>query len=111
MPGRRGKPAGMQEIVADGATREVKFNVKLERSSWVAMRILPSSHTNPVFVIVEDKPIRASRKSAEWCLKGVDQCWTEKKRFYAAAEMKDAEAAYEHARQAYKKILDESAAD
>ena len=35
---------------------------------------IPSAHTNPVFVIVGDQPIRASRRSAEWCLRGVDQC-------------------------------------
>jgi hypothetical protein len=40
----------------------------------VALRILPSSHANPVFVLVGGKPIRASRRSVEWCLKGVGQC-------------------------------------
>ena len=38
-------------------------------SSWVALRVLRSSHTNPFFVLVGDKPIRASRRSAEWCLR------------------------------------------
>jgi len=50
----------------------------------------------------------ASRRSAEWCLKGVDVCWSQKKRFIAAGEMKDAEAAYEHARAAYRRIVAES---
>ena len=40
-------------------SRDMTFDVKLERSSWVAVRILPSSHTNPVFVLVGGKPIRA----------------------------------------------------
>ena len=83
--------------------------MKLDRSSWVAMRILPSSHTNPVFVVIGGKPIRASKASAEWCLKGVDQCWSQKKRFIPAGEMKDAESAYDHARQAYRRILAETA--
>ena len=43
--------------------------------------------TNPVFVLVGEKPIRASRRSAEWCLKGVDQCWSQKQRFIKADEM------------------------
>ena len=47
----------------------VSFDVPIEKSSWVALRVYPSSHTNPVFVSVGGKPIRASRKSAEWCLK------------------------------------------
>ena len=106
-----GYPVARQELVADGAQHDIAFDVKIDRSSWVALRILPSSHTNPVFVLVGDKPIRASRRSAEWCLKGVDQCWSQKKRFIAAREMDDAKAAYQHAREAYAKILAESDAD
>jgi hypothetical protein len=93
----------MTDVTFDG--------LKFDRSSWVALRIFPSSHTNPIFVLVDGKPIRASKKSAEWCLKGVDQCWRSKQRFYAPAEMDDAKAAYDHARQVYRRILSESAAD
>ena len=103
-----GYPVARQEIVADGTLRDVAFDVKVERSSWVALRILPSSHTNPIFVLVGGKPIRASRRSAEWCLKGVDQCWSQKQRFIAADEMDQARAAYDHAREAYRRILAES---
>jgi hypothetical protein len=102
-----GSPVARQEIVADGQMRDLAFDVKIERSSWVALRILPSSHTHPVFVLVGGKPIRASRKSAEWCLKGVDQCWSQKQRFIAPAEMADAKAAYEHARVTYRRIVGE----
>ena len=49
-------------------TQDIEFEVDIKHSSWVAMRILPSSHTNPIFVLVGGKPIRASRKSVEWCL-------------------------------------------
>jgi hypothetical protein len=104
-----GRVVGEQTIVADGTVRDVAFDgLRFDRSSWVAMRILPSSHSNPIFVIVDDRPIRASRRSAEWCLKGVDQCWSQKERFYAAGEMADARAAYEHAREAYRRILGEA---
>jgi hypothetical protein len=103
-----GRSVATQKVAADGQTRDLSFDVKLDRSSWVAVRILPSSHTNPVFVLVGGKPIRASKQSAEWCLKGVDVCWGQKKRFIAANEMKDAEAAYDHARQAYRRIVGES---
>ena len=102
-----GYPVATNNIVADGALRDLTFDVPMQRSSWVALRILPSSHTNPIWVLVDDKPVRASRLSAEWCLKGVDQCWKEKQKFIAPAEMKDAEAAYEHARQTYRRILGE----
>jgi hypothetical protein len=106
-----GKPVARQTIAADGTMRDVSFDTKIDRSSWVAMRILPSSHTNPVFVLVGGKPIRPSRKSAEWCLQGVDACWAQKRRFIAAREMDDAKAAYDHAREVYRKIVAESEAD
>jgi hypothetical protein len=77
----------------------------------VAPRILLSSHTNPVFVLVGDKPIRASKRSAERCLKGVDQCWSQKKQFIQATEMDDAVQAYHHARAVYQQILSESDVD
>ena len=35
---------------------------QIKQSSWVALRIYPSSHTNPVFVLVGGKPIRASQE-------------------------------------------------
>jgi hypothetical protein len=103
-----GYPVARKEIAADGKIRDVAFDVPLQRSSWVALRILPSSHTNPVFVLVGGQPIRASRRSAEWCLKGVDQCWSQKQQFISAVEMDDAKAAYEHAREAYRRIINES---
>ena len=75
------------------------------------MRILPSSHTNPIFVTVGGKPIRASRKSVEWCLKGVEQCWSQKQRFIKADEMEQAKADYEHARTTYQRLLAECTTD
>jgi uncharacterized protein (UPF0548 family) len=106
-----GYPVARQTIIADGRSQDLSFEVPIERSSWVAVRILPSSHTNPVFVLVDGKPIRASRRSAEWCLKGVEQCWSQKQRFIPANEMEDARKAYEHARVTYRRLLSESHQD
>lgn len=106
-----GYPVKKLDIVADGTTRDVSFDVPIERSSWVALRLFPSAHTNPVFVLIGDKPIRASRRSAEWCLRGVDQCWQQKQQFYAAAEKDEAVKAYEHARGIYRQIVGESEID
>ncbi len=100
-----------KRIVADGSLQDISFETQIDRSGWIAMRILPSSHTNPIFVVVNDAPVRASRRSAQWCLEGVDRCWSQKERFIADAEMDDALAAYEHARQVYRRIRDESAVD
>lgn len=103
-----GYPVARKTIVADGREQEVSFEVEVARSSWVALRVLPSAHTNPIFVLVGDKPIRASRRSIEWCLKGVDQCWSQKERFIRPAEKQDAVAAYEHARKVYRARLREA---
>ncbi len=104
-----GYPVARQDILADGQLREIAFETKLERSGWVAMRILPSSHTNPIFVLVDGKPIRASRRSAQWCLDGVDRCWGQKERFIKKDELADARAAYQHARDTYRQLLTECA--
>ena len=104
-----GEPVMTTEIPADGTTQDLDWQIPIQKSSWVAMRILPSSHTNPVFVVVNDQPIRASRKSIEWCLKSVDQCWSQKQHVIAQSEMDEALAAYEHARDVYKARLEEAA--
>ena len=106
-----GYPVARKNLLADGKLRDVDFEAKIERSSWVAVRILPSSHSNPVFVLVDGKSIRASKRSAQWCLDGVEQCWSQKERTYKPAEMEDAKAAYAHARETYKKRLAECEAD
>lgn len=106
-----GLPVAQTEIDADGTFRDVSFDVKVDRSSWVALRIYPAAHSNPVFVLVDGKPIRASRKSAEWCLKSVDQCWSKKERAIRTEERAAAKAAYDKAREAYKAILAESPRD
>lgn len=95
-------------ILADGQQRDISFDTQIEKSSWVAMRIFPSSHTNPIFVTVGGKPIRASRKSVEWCLQSVENCWEQKERFIKEDEIEDAKAAYDHARMVYRKRLAES---
>ncbi len=106
-----GYPVASQTIDADGALHDLTFETRVERSSWIAVRILPSSHTNPIWVLIGDRPVRTSRRSAEWCLKGVDQCWSQKKRFIHANEFDEAEAAYDHARQVYRQLIAESQVD
>jgi hypothetical protein len=52
--------------------------------------------------------VRASRRSAEWCLKGVDQCWSQKERFIKRDELEQAKADYGHARRTYQRLISES---
>ncbi len=100
-----------KEIVADGELQEIAFEVPIEFSSWVALRILPSSHTNPVFVLVDGKPIRASKRSAEWCLAGLKKCRSQKLRFMGKDEIADFNATYDHAEKTYRRIIGESITD
>ncbi|HEX8200073.1 MAG TPA: hypothetical protein VF590_06270, partial [Isosphaeraceae bacterium] len=99
-----GRAVARREVEADGTLRDVRFDVPIAHSSWVALRIYPSSHTNPVFVLVGGKPIRASRKSAAWCLQGVDRCWSQKERAIRPEERAEARKAYDAARAAYRRI-------
>jgi hypothetical protein len=104
-----GRPAIRRNVLADGIPRTMELDVPIERSSWVAARILPSSHTNPIFVLVGGQPIRASRRSAQWCLDAVSQCWTQKKVRTTAPDLEAAQKGYEHARQVYGQLLAECA--
>ena len=106
-----GQVADTKRIVADGTQVTLIFERRIERSSWVALRILPSSHTNPIWVMVGDQPVRASKRSAEWCAKALELCWQQKERTYAAEEKPQARQDYEHARQVYRKLLAESPVD
>jgi hypothetical protein len=95
-------------VTADGAVHSVAFDVPIEKSSWIAVRIAPSSHTNPMFAIVDGKPIRASRRSAEWCLAAVSQCWSQKAIAISSSQREDARKTYDHAREVYRQLASES---
>jgi hypothetical protein len=103
-----GQSGGRKEIVADGSVKDISFDYTPDRSSWVAVRIYPSSHTNPVFVEVDGQPIRASKRSAQWCLDAVDVCWKSKVGRTREHERAAAKAAYDAASAAYQKILAEA---
>jgi hypothetical protein len=103
-----GESVARKNIVADGQVRDLEFELPIARSSWIAARILPSSHTNPIFLIVNGKMMRPLRASAEWCLAAVDQFWTQKAPKISARELPDARQAYDHAREVYRKLIADS---
>jgi hypothetical protein len=103
-----GQAVARKNVLADGQVHDVAFDVAIEKSSWVAVRILPSAHTNPIFVLVGGKPVRASRRSAEWCLAAVNQCWTQKAPRISVAELGAARQAYDRAREVYTRLIRES---
>ncbi len=102
-----GFPIARREIEADGHLQDLSFDVPITQSSWVALRILQSSHTNPIFIEVGAQPIRASTKSAEWCAASTRQCRRQKERFMDADEIADFNAAYDHAEQTYARLIEE----
>jgi hypothetical protein len=106
-----GQVAARKDIEADGSERSLSFDVDIPHSSWIAVRILPSVHTNPIFVVVDDQQIRASKKSAEWCRKAVDVCWNSKKGQIREEERAVAKQAYDEAAAVYETLIEESVAD
>ena len=103
-----GRAVGRIEVLADGSVQPVDFTHMIEQSSWIALRILPSAHTNPVVVEVAASPVRASRRSAAWCRQAVDVCWEQKRTRIRASELAAAAEAYNHARATYDSIIKES---
>jgi len=103
-----GVSVARQEIEADGSVNEIKFDYTPKFSSWACVRIFPSSHTNPIFLEVDGQPVRASKKSAEWCRKAVDVCWAAKQGRTRETEKAEAIKAYDAARSAYEKIASEA---
>jgi hypothetical protein len=95
-------------VPADGQLHRLSWKVPIARSSWLALRQFPQLHTNPVNVIVDNQPIRASRESALWCAATIDQLWKNRREFIAQAERPAAKASYDKAVELYRKIAAES---
>ena len=90
-----GQAAASQKVPADGKPHSLRFEIPIQQSSWIAVRQFPQLHTNPVNVIVDAKPIRASRASALWCAESVRLLWKNRNRFIAESERSAAREAYE----------------
>jgi hypothetical protein len=73
-----GQAVASRKVPADDKAHDLEFDIPIERSSWVALRQFPQMHTNPVEVRVGGAPIRASRKSALWCIGTIEQLWRER---------------------------------
>jgi len=103
-----GRPVASQRIPADGRVHELKWNVNVERSSWIAIRHFPQLHTNPVNVIVDGKPIRASKESARWCDDVIDLLWKNRNKVIPESERDEARRTFERAQGTYRRIAAES---
>jgi len=94
-------------ITADGQWNELSFTRRIEKSSWIALRVFPCAHTNPVFVTVDGKPI-IDHQSARWARRAVDQCWKMKKGQISEREQQDAMDAFDRARAVYDQLMNMS---
>ena len=100
-----GQAVAKQDLTADGNWNDLHWDIQIEQSSWIALRIFPSMHTNPIFVHVDQKPIQPSKQSAQWCRDAVDVCWNKKRPLIRAEERDAAEAAYNTAREYYDRAI------
>lgn len=105
-----GKAVASKQVPADDKEHDLTFDVKIDRSSWVALRHFPQLHTNPVNVIVGGQPIRASKKSAQWCIEVIDQLWRARNGVIAQHERDEARRTFEAAKGRYMQIAAESPA-
>jgi hypothetical protein len=103
-----GQSVDKKLVEADGRIEDVEFQYQPDQSSWIAIRVFPAAHTNPIFVELDGAPIRASKRSAQWCLDAVDRCWESKSPLIRKSELNSAREAYDYARAMYRRIVAEA---
>ena len=103
-----GWPAASARVPADGKIHSLKFRVPIARSSWVALRQFPQLHTNPVNVHVGDAPIRASRRSALWCIETIEHLREQRRNWIRESERAAAMQAYDEAVEKFRRLADEA---
>lgn len=105
-----GKCEAAFSVPADGQIHEYHRTVQINRSSWVALRQFPQLHTNTVEVRVRNEPIRASRKSALWCIGVIEQLWRTRSKLIDPAERAEARKTFDAAIALYRSIAAEAPA-
>ena len=103
-----GQSVAKQSVPADGQIHKLAFDVMIPHSGWVALRHFPQLHTNPVNIIVANKPIRASKASARWCEQTIELLWRNRERNIIPAEREEARQTFERAKARYRQIADQS---
>jgi hypothetical protein len=103
-----GRTVASRQVPADDRPHDLEFDVPIERSSWVALRHFPQLHTNPVDVLVGRRPLRASRRSALWCLAALEQLWKTRGGTIAEGERDEAHRTFDQVIEIYRKIASEA---
>jgi len=103
-----GQSIASKKVPADDQSHELEFLVRIDRSSWIAVRHFPQMHTNPVNVLIGDKPIRASRQSALWCIGSIEQLWQVRNEKISLQEREEARRTFSKAIDRYREIASEA---
>ena len=97
-----------RSVPADGKQHKLQFEIPVSQSSWVAMRQFPQLHTNPVNVLVGERPIRVSSQSVQWCIEATRLLWVNRHKYISETEKEAAREAYDQALAIYERILAET---
>jgi hypothetical protein len=103
-----GRVAATKAVTADGSEQNVDFSLPIQQSSWIAIRIKGAAHTNPVFVLVDNMPVRASRASVEWIMRSLLEAYEAANPTWTEKDSANARAAYGYSYAVYQKILAET---
>ena len=103
-----GKPAASQRVPADRKIHSLQFRVPIDRSSWIALRQFPQLHTNPVNILVNDQPIRVSRRSALWCIETIEHLREQRRNTIREPERAAAMKAYDEAVATFRRLAEEA---
>jgi len=104
---RNGEVVSKHVVESDDQVHPIAATIPIERSSWIAVRHFPQMHTNPIEVIVDQQPIRASRQSAQWCVGMIEQLWRVREKAIAEKERDEARKTFQWAIERYRKIASE----
>ncbi len=104
-----GQAVASKSVPADDQPHSLEFSVRIGRSSWIALRHFPQMHTNPVNVLIGSQPIRASRKSALWCIAAIEQLWRVRNEKIAVPERDEARKTFWSAIDRYREIARQAA--
>lgn len=112
-----GKVIATQEGTArPGAPVTLKYNATLPASGWICARRMDNdghhTHTAPVYILIDHRPIRASADDAQFFISWIDNIlrqiapggdWNR----YFEHDLKEVTAHYQEARKVYEKIKSE----
>ncbi len=106
-----GQSVETREIEADGRITDVQFDFVPRFPAGLRCESLPARTRTPCSSKSTASQSAPARASAQWCLEAVDVCWNKKLRGIRENEQAAAAAAYDVARQAYRKALAEAQAE